>query len=262
MDNISSLKKLGFTQYEAACYMALISKHPVNGSKLSKISGISRSRIYDVLRSMIAKGYVLETKSSQYAPFPPDELVKKLAMDFNQTIKLFEKEVAKAYQEPEYEYIWTLTGYENIMQKAKQMINSAEDEIYARLFSKASNYLVKYLQQADERGVKIRYVAMGDVSVDFDVQVVHPAKDSLIEKIGGRSFDIITDKKESLAGIFEPENEDSSPISWTRNKWFVTANRDSLRHDFYHCFLEKVYDDNKELTEKEKKIYQIIKTDD
>ena len=262
MDNISSLKELGFTQYEAACYMALISKHPVNGSKLSKISGIARSRIYDVLRSMISKGYVLETESSQYAPFPPDELIKKLSIDFNQKIKTFEKEVTKALQEPVYEYIWTLTGYDNIMLKAKEMIENAEIEIYARLFSKASNYLEEYLKQADKRGVNIRYIAMGDVSVDFDVQVIHPEKDLLIEKIGGRSFDIIVDKKESLAGVFEPGNEDLSPISWTRNKWFVTANRDSLRHDFYHCFLTKIYDDNKELTKKEQKIYQIIKKDE
>ena len=262
MDNISSLKELGFTQYEAACYMALVSKHPVNGSKLSKISGIARSRIYDVLRSMISKGYVLETESSQYAPFPPDELIKKLNIDFKQKITTFKKEVTKASQEPVYEYIWTFTGYDNIMHKAKEMIENAKTEIYARLFSKASNYLEKYLKQADKRGVNIRYIAMGDVSVNFDVQVIHPEKDLLIEKIGGRSFDIITDKNESLAGVFESGNEDNSPISWTRNKWFVTANRDSLRHDFYHCFLTKTYDDSEELTQKEKKIYQIIKKDE
>ncbi|MCP3953377.1 MAG: TrmB family transcriptional regulator, partial [Desulfobacterales bacterium] len=140
MDNVSSLKELGFTQYEAACYMALISKHPINGSKLSKISGIARSRIYDVLRSMISKGYVLETDSSQYAPFPPDELIKKLRIKFEKNITTFEKKVDKALQEPTYDHIWTLTGYENIMLKAKQMIENAETEIYARVFSKASNY--------------------------------------------------------------------------------------------------------------------------
>jgi HTH-type transcriptional regulator, sugar sensing transcriptional regulator len=262
MDNISSLKELGFTQYEAACYMALISNHPVNGSQLSKNSGIARSRIYDVLRSMISKGYALETESSQYAPFPPDELIKKLSNDFKLIITTFEKEVKKALQEPVYEYIWTLMGYDNIMFKAKEMIENAETEIYARLFSKANNYLEPYLKQADKRGVNIRYIAMGDVSVNFDVMVIHPEKDLLIEKIGGRSFDIITDKKESLAGVFEPGNEDLSPISWTRNKWFVTANRDSLRHDFFHCFLTKTYDDHEELTKKEKEIYQIIKKDE
>ena len=48
MDTYSNLKELGFSQYEATCYMALVSEHPLNGSQLSKKSGIARSRIYDV----------------------------------------------------------------------------------------------------------------------------------------------------------------------------------------------------------------------
>jgi len=62
-------------------------------------------------------------------------------------------------------------------------------------------------------------------------------------------------------GIFETDNEDNSPINWTRNRWFITANRDSLRHDFYHAFLEKTVDQNSDLTKNEKRIYQIIKED-
>ncbi len=76
MDTHSHLKELGFSQYEASCYMALVTTHPVNGSQLSKISGIARSRIYDVLRNLIAKGYVIEVNSGQYAPLPSDELIR------------------------------------------------------------------------------------------------------------------------------------------------------------------------------------------
>ena len=56
MELSANLKELGFSQYEAACYVALVGDHPLNGSQLSKISGIARSRIYDVLRSLLAKG--------------------------------------------------------------------------------------------------------------------------------------------------------------------------------------------------------------
>lgn len=261
MPDFSSLQELGFTQYEAACYMALISEHPVNGSRLSKISGVARSRIYDVLRSMTAKGWALEAEAGRYVPLPPDELVERLRHGFENSIAGFEKEIAAASQETVYEYIWTLTGYDNIMNKAAQMISSAGSEIYVRLFPKAAHKLVQPLKAAEKRGVNIRFIAMGEISVEFDVQVIHPEQDVLQETIGGRSFDIITDRKESLVGIFETGNEDNSPISWTRNHWFVTANRDSLRHDFYHCFLEKTYDRHLELTEREKRIYHIIKQD-
>lgn len=261
MDNRSALTHLGFSQYEATCYMALVNSHPVNGSQLSKVSGIARSRIYDVLRSLIAKGYVIEVQAGQYAPLPSDELIRRLKREFNTNIAEVEKEIAKASQKEDFEYVWTLTGYDNVMSKAREMIGAAKQEIYARLFPEADRHLSKALEAAEKRGVAIRYIAMGDVPDRFDIQVTHPDKDDLIAKIGGRSFDIITDKQEALVGIFESGNEDASPINWTRNQWFIIANRDSLRHDFYHCFLEKTLDRSLQLTDHEKRIYTLIKQD-
>ena len=261
METYANLKELCFSQYEAACYMALVGNHPVNGSQLSKISGIARSRIYDVLRNLNAKGYVLEVNPGQYVPLPPDELIRRLQSNFDNNIDMFKEQIAKVSSENNYEYVWSITGYDNVMDKAIEMIMEAEKEIYVRLFPKADRHLAKYLTAADKKGVKIRYIAMGKIETKFDIQVTHPDNENLQNTIGGRSIDIITDKREALVGIFETDNEDSSPINWTRNRWFVTANRDSLRHDFYHSFLEKTVDQNSELTKNEKRIYQIIKED-
>ncbi len=261
MANRSTLTRLGFSQYEASCYMALVGNHPANGSQLSKISGIARSRIYDVLRSLIAKEYVIEVQAGQYAPLPSDELIRRLKQTFDTNIAAVETELDNASQKEAAEYVWVLSGYDNVMSKAKDMIRAATEEIYVRLFPEADQRLSKALEAAEKRGVAIRYIAMGDSPKRFDIQVTHPDKEDLIAKIGGRSFDIITDKQEALVGIFETGNEDKSPINWTRNQWFVIANRDSLRHDFYHCFLEKTLDRNQPLTDHEKKIYDLIKQD-
>lgn len=262
MDNSVNFKELGFSQYEASCYMALTSRHPVNGSQLSKISGIARSRIYDVLRSLVAKGYVVEVNSGLYAPLPADELIRRLKHDFSSSIDALEDQLAKSSQKESIEYIWTLTGYDNVMEKAREMINDAENEIYVRLFPKAHDHLAVPLEEAGARGVGIRYIAMGNIPKLFDIQVTHPDHEHLEEKIGGRSIDIITDRSQALVGIFQNDKHDLSQINWTRNPWFVLANRDSLRHDFYHCFLEKILDRRQELTPDEIRIYTIIKEDD
>lgn len=262
MDSTINFKELGFSQYEAACYLALTSQHPANGSQLSKVSGIARSRIYDVLRNLISKGFVLEVNPGQYAPLPADELIRHLKKDFSSHIDALEEQLSSVAQQEAMEYVWTLNGYDKVMAKAKDMIHTAQTEIYIRLFPRAHNHLIQDLLDADSRGVKIRYIAMGEVSRQFDVQVLHPDYGRLEEKIGGRSIDVISDRSQALVGIFEANNEDQSLISWTRNKWFVLANRDSLRHDFYHCFLEKILDQKQELTSDEKRIYHIIKTDD
>ncbi|MCP3872372.1 MAG: TrmB family transcriptional regulator [Desulfobacteraceae bacterium] len=261
MDTDSNLKELGFSQYEAACYMALVSHHPVNGSQLSKFSGIARSRIYDVLRNLISKGYVIEINAGKYAPLPSDELIKRLKRSFYRNIEVFEEQISKASQKDAFEYVWTLTGYDHVMEKAIEMIKEAKEEIYVRLFPKANSHLGEYLTEADSRGVRIRYIAMGQIEKKFDVQVTHPEHEHLQQKIGGRSIEVITDKSEALVGVFETNNENNSPINWTRNQWFIVANRDSLRHDFYHSFLEKILDQNQEMTKDEKRIYKIIKED-
>ncbi|MEA2061598.1 MAG: helix-turn-helix domain-containing protein [Thermodesulfobacteriota bacterium] len=261
MKNQSSLQNLGFTQYEASCYMALIRDHPVNGSQVSKNSKVARSRVYDVLKGLVAKGYVVEVKQGFYAPLPADELIKRITARFNADIRAFKKEVAEVFQKTNLEFIWTLTGYDGVMEKAVEMIKHAEKEIYVRLFPQADDHLKTHLKTAERKNVNIRYIAMGNIPKRFRVQVNHPEQDTLLKTIGGRSFDVICDRKEALTGIFEPGNEDTSPINWTRNKWFVTASRDSLRHDFYHCFLQKTYDDNEKLTKEEQDIYEIIKKD-
>lgn len=261
MEPYSNLKELGFSQYEATSYMALVANHPVNGSQLSKLSGIARSRIYDVLRSLISKGYVIEVNSGQYAPLPSDELVRRLKRSFDNNIHAFEQQISMASPKNDFEYVWTLTGYDNVMEKAIEMIKGARKEIYVRLFPRANRHLDEVLTHADKRGVKIRYIAMGNIPKKFDVQVIHPDHEHLQETIGGRSIEVIVDKAEALVGIFETGSENHSPINWTRNQWFIVANRDSLRHDFYHTFLEKILDRHQALTDDEKRIYTIIKAD-
>ncbi len=259
--DMEKLKALGFSKYEINCYLALAAHHPANGSQLSKISGIARSRIYDVLRKMIRKGFVMEVENGLYVPLPPEEFIKRLKTRFDDSLKALEQRLAEPTRHLAYEYIWSIRGYNTVIGKARQMIAAASSELYIRLFPQAGQLLEEDLKAAEKRGVAIRYIAMGKVPLNFEVQVIHPGTENLMKTIGGRSFDIIADKSEALVGIFEDGQEDTSPISWTRNRWFVIANRDSLRHDFYHYFLEKTYDRQKPLNEREKRIYNIIKAD-
>jgi hypothetical protein len=100
------------------------------------------------------------------------------------------------------------------------------------------------------------------MSHNFEIQIEHPDSQELISKIGGESVDIIADKAEALVGMVEFGKEDLSPFIWTKNKWFVIGNRDSLKHDFYHYFLNKTYDHKEQLTVAEKQIYEFIKADE
>ncbi|MFK5927701.1 MAG: helix-turn-helix domain-containing protein [Desulfuromusa sp.] len=256
------MTEFGFSQYETSCYMALVAHHPANGSQLSKLSGIARSRIYDVLNTLSRKGMVFEIEQGKYVPLPPQELKKQLKSQFESNLHHFEEELEAATTVTEYEYILTLRGHDKVMQKAIEIINHAEKELYIRLFPPCGRKLAPHINEAAARGVGIRYVCMGPMPHNFEIQVEHPGSQELIQKIGGESVDIIADKAEALIGMFELGKEDLSPFIWTRNKWFVIGNRDSLRHDFYHYFLNKIYDRGEVLSTAEQQIYEFIKADE
>lgn len=262
MSEPSKLTEFGFSQYEASCYLALLAHHPSNGSQLSRQSGIARSRIYDVLRNLTRKDLAFEVEPGRYVPLPPEELVKRLRRRFETDLPQLEKELNALAKDFNYEYILTIRGVGAVFRKAAEIIDAAHKELYVRLFPRAGKYLNDHLIDAQNRGVGIRYIAMGRVAHTFDIQIEHPSIEKLPRKIGGSSIDIIADKSEALAGVFEKGKEETSPIIWTCNQGFVTANRDSLRHDFYHYFLNKTYDQKQTLTDEEKQIYQFIKADE
>jgi len=262
MDTATLLRDFAFSKYESSCYLALVANHPANGSQLSKLSGISRSRIYDVLRSLMRKKLVFEIEKGLYVPLQFEEMKKRLRSQFESNLTILEEQLKDRLNESGYEYILTLKGRDHVLTKAIDMIESATQELYVRFFPTTWEILKKNLKEAEQRGVGIRLISMGEMPLVYDIQVIHPDPEGLEEKIGGESFDIVADKSEALIGIFETGKEDLSPVIWTRNRWFVIANRDSLRHDFYHYFLDRIYESKESLTDRDKAIYEFIKRDD
>ena len=262
MDLAAILSDFAFSKYESSCYLALLAKHPSNGSQLSKMSGIARSRIYDVLRSLAGKKLVFEIEKGVYVPLPFEELKKRLRGQFEANLKILDEELDSMVQQSKFEYLYTLNGLEEVIAKAGDIINSAAAELYLRLFPESWRRLRRHIDRAIRRGVVIRFVSMGPMELVYDIQVLHPEIRHLKDKLGGESLDIISDKTEAIAGIFESRNANQSPFIWTRNRWFVTANRDSLRHDFYHYFLDKIYEKGESLSARDKRIYAFIKADD
>jgi HTH-type transcriptional regulator, sugar sensing transcriptional regulator len=261
MDNRAILMEFGFSKYETDCYMALLAHHPSNGSQLSKHSGVARSRIYDVLRNLAVKGMVFEAMPGQYVPLPPEELKKRLISHFQTNLSILEEQLNDAALEGDRSYILTLKGYRQALDKAVEIIQAARKELYVRLFPHTGDRLEKVLQQAAARGVGVRYIGMGKMRKTFAAQIIHPHWETLYERIGGESIDIVADREEALVGMFAKGREEQSSVIWSRNHWFVVGNRDSLQHDFYHYFLDKVYDRGQPLTTEEKKIYDLIKSD-
>jgi HTH-type transcriptional regulator, sugar sensing transcriptional regulator len=261
MKDIPLLLNFGFTQYEAKAYVALVAQSPLNGSQLSQTSRVPRAKIYDTLRSLKDKGWVAELGQGLFAPLPPEELLKRLRHGYAADLDALEEAIKDIAAPPRLEYIWSMRGYERVMSKAREMIASAEFEIYLRVFPEEARVLDRELIQAAERRVTIKQISFGPPVSKFEHQVIHPDFEMVSQILGGRNIELVVDGQEALTGRFSQGEEDQSAVIWTRNQWVVIVVRDGLRHDFFHYFMRKIYDDRQELSPQEKRTYDMIKVD-
>jgi sugar-specific transcriptional regulator TrmB len=252
---------IGLSDYAITAYLSLVAHHPVNGSQLSRTSGIPRARVYDVLRHLKDRGFVAEPSEGLYIPLPPAELINQLRKNYEADLGKLKALIEEAQAPDQTDFIWTLEGYEMAISKAREMIAAAGAEIYIRLYPEEARRLVPSLVEAQKRGVSVKCIFMKPYPDTFALQVIHPASGEIEAGIGGRSFDLVVDKAEFLGGILENGKEEQAKINWGRNRWSVIAGRDSLRHDFFHYFLYKLYDRKKSLTAAEAELYRLIRQD-
>jgi sugar-specific transcriptional regulator TrmB len=59
MELVERLKRLGLTEYEAKAYLGLLNDHLNSAAKLSKKTGVPRTKIYETLGSLEAKGWIM-----------------------------------------------------------------------------------------------------------------------------------------------------------------------------------------------------------
>lgn len=256
-----NLANLGLSDYAIHTYLSLLQTHPINGSQLSKRSGIPRARIYDVLRTLKQRGFVSEASRGLFVPLPPDEMIKQLRRSYEKDLNELQDLIDEIHAPADHDFIWNITGYQRVMEKATEMIDAARHEIYIRLFPQEAEMLMPALKRAEKRAVQVKCIFMKPFSNSFAIQVIHPQHETVERKLGGRSFDLVVDKAEFIGGMFAPPDIDACPINWGRNRWFVISGRDSLRHDFFHYFLFKTQTLNTPLDEDEKMIYEIIQND-
>jgi HTH-type transcriptional regulator, sugar sensing transcriptional regulator len=256
-----NIANINLSDYAIQTYLALLQHHPVNGSQLSKQSGIPRARIYDILRTLKMRGFVVEASKGIFVPLPPSELIKQLRRDYEKDLERFQALATEIQTPANHDYIWTITGYQRVMDKAREMIDAACEEIYIRLFPQEAKTLIRALKKAERKGVQVKCIFMEPFPKTFAIQVVHPRHELVERNLGGRSFDLVVDKDVFIGGLFTAEKTEECRINWGRNRWFVTAGRDSLRHDFFHYFLYKTHSLRQALDNDETMLYEIILND-
>lgn len=227
-DLIANLKELGFNSYEAKVYLALLKKYPATGYEVSQIADIPQSRAYDTLKSMTASGFVFsnDEKPQKFSPISPKELTQRFKRKINSTIDILEKKlpnVKEDYNEP----IHTISGYDNILEKLKEVIKNSKTSIYLVIWAADYNQLEKEIAQAYDRGVSIKFVGYDNLKSIYGTVYPHDGAREIERNIGSRLIYLVADNCESVFGRIE------NSIVWSKNDDISYLLKEFVMHEMY-----------------------------
>jgi Cd2+/Zn2+-exporting ATPase len=213
----NNLTRIGFTEYEAKVYLALLHESPATGYQLSKKSGVPRSMVYESLGRLAARGAVLESiegRATHYRPMPPDVLLNRYEEDQQHMLAELREGLSKIYQSSDEDKVWSITGRRATYTYAAQMLREAQTEVYAVMDDETLITLENDFDAVCQRGLEINALLTGEATLKCGRIAHHPPIESEIQELTG-TFVIVTDNQRAL--IASTNNETIATITENRN---------------------------------------------
>lgn len=230
---LSNLKDLGFTEYEGKVYMSLINEHPLSAYNVSKNSGVPHSRVYDITRRLIKKGYATSkgTNPELFSPISPEELISRLKRDNAKLTTELKQQLESIKFTADFDPVWNLSSSREALEMAEQLIEEAEKHIFVGIWDREMDLLEKAFQKAEKRGVKIHILLYGEGKPGFGEVYYHSTENLEDITVVGRSLDLIIDSTVCITGSLGG----TLPCQavWTRNKGLIKSIEGFVIHDFY-----------------------------
>jgi sugar-specific transcriptional regulator TrmB len=156
---VEVLQQLGLKEYEARCFVGLSRLKSGTAKKLSEMTEVPRTRVYDAIRVLEAQGLVEVQHSSpqQFRAVSMEEATKTLRDQYEtrvdrlrnalDTVEQVESDEGSPVQE-----VWAMSGRDGIENRTDQLITGAKDEIVLVLgdSSLLTDDLVELLTEVDD----------------------------------------------------------------------------------------------------------------
>jgi hypothetical protein len=203
------LQRLGFGDYEAKAYMALLQRSPMTGYEVAKLSHVPRANVYDILPRLEEHGAVVRVDSptgTKYAAVPPSELMPRLAGRFNDDLIAAEEALAGVSTTPGEEYVWNIEGPRSVMDHARTLIDAADNDLLVAVWPQEAIALEGSMSQAQARGVGITTLCLAACPQECgrcrgQIHRYHVSPEDI-----SRWLVVAADAKEMLAGEIRPDD--------------------------------------------------------
>ncbi len=233
-DLIDKLVRLGFSEYEAKAYVALLAKSPVSGYELAKSSSVPRSMIYEVMGKLVSRGAAMILRTggaTKYAPVPAAEFFDQLQREHESLVESLRDELVSLSAAPDLDYVWNIEGHDNVMAKAVEMIDQAKEQIYLALLPITFPILRAVLAEAIDRGVRVVLYTTAELELPGGQIVTAHVSEETLGQARGLGLILAIDGEEVLIGEWLTRTQ--ARASWTSSSLMVFLAEHHLRTDLY-----------------------------
>ena len=133
---IEIFQQLGLKEYEARCFVGLTRLDTGTAKKLSNVTDVPRTRIYDAIRVLEVQGLVEIQHSSpqQFRAVPLEEAIETLRDQYEDRVERLHEtlepvDVVDEADEPSVQEVWAMSGQDAIENRTEKLIEKATDEI-------------------------------------------------------------------------------------------------------------------------------------
>ena len=236
LDISTIMRKYGFNESEIKVYLTLINHEQMTGYEVSKLSGVARSKVYNVLENLIQKNMVLvnQTENKMYRAIPTDEFLARLEHIFKNDLKNL-KQGFKEIKEPKRDagHLWKVNDYTSMIEKIKYVISNAKVSIYIQIWtSDIDDELVNLIKLAEKRLTKVVIILFKDSEDNFDFKNVyyHGFEKDKLSDFGSRWINVVADNKQVVYGTI---NHHTTNVIWTENTAMISLASEYVKHDAY-----------------------------
>lgn len=238
------LQELGFTDYEARVYVALLLASPATAYEISKNNGLSRPNVYSALEGLERKGAVQRISKDpvRYVPVDPKELLERISRNVSHRCASLRDRLNSLKPAQQTEYVWNISGTDEAHNKIKELIAEARRHVWIKAHHNALKPHLASLEAAARRGVSVLLVLFGDMaqvegwrSIASAVVYAHEG-DGTIVGLGRHLVTLTTDFKVALIVNLKEQSG-----AYTQSGAVVNLADTMIRHEVYLAEIFSVF---------------------
>lgn len=236
MELTAGLIAIGFTEYEAKVYLALLRDSPATGYQISKHAGVPRSMVYEALGRLQARGAVLTTdrdRATLYRPLPPEVLLDRYAQEQDRLLDNLREGLSMLSTDADEDRIWTISGRSPVLAYAMQMLDRANGEALLVLNDDDLEALRRNIEAACAREVSVSALLTGAGELHCGRVARHPPRESELQELADNLVLVIDSREALIANAL-----DEATATITRNRNLVLIARQFV---WMELFAQRIY---------------------